>query len=99
MEKSEMTKKRIRAIVCMILVVVMACIVSTGCSGGYTSSEPCVYCNDTPTKRIASKTEDTEAYYYCEACSTKCFMCDQKAVTHTTNLLGTEMFLCSEHAE
>lgn len=99
MEKSEMIKKRIKAIVCMMLVIVMTCIVSTGCSLGYTSSEPCAYCNNIPTKRIASKTENTEAYYYCEKCSTTCFLCGQKAVTHTTNLFGIEMFCCKEHAE
>lgn len=93
-----MIKKRMIIVVCMMFVV-MACVVSTGCSSGYTSSEPCAYCNDTPTKRIASKTEDTEAYYYCEKCSTTCFLCEEKAVTHATNLLGYEMFLCKEHAE
>lgn len=84
--------KKIIIVMCVVLLVG----IMTGCSAGYTSSEPCAWCNNTPTKKIESDTEDTEAYYYCEECSTTCFGCGEAATQHYTNLLGAEVFVCDD---
>lgn len=81
----------------LICVMIMAAaLVLVGCSGGYSSQEPCEWCGKTPTKQIASDTVDTEAGYYCEECSNTCFGCEGQATHHYTNVLGIEVFVCDE---
>lgn len=83
--------KKVICIIAMVLLLIMS-----GCSGGYYSEEPCVWCDSTPTKQIKSNTEDTEACYYCEECSTTCFGCGERATQHYTNAFGIEVFVCDE---
>lgn len=90
----------ILGIISVMVVVVVFSIMSTAgkVSVGYYSDEQCAWCGSTPTKEIASQTTNCEAQYYCERCATTCFACGEKATTHATNLLGLELFLCSNHA-
>lgn len=83
--------------ICLISIVML--LIFAGCGsgvGGYTSNEPCVWCDGTPTKKIKSETEDIEAYNYCKECSTTCFGCGEPATEHYTNLLGAEVFACDD---
>lgn len=83
-----------KKVICIM--VMMSLLIMSGCGGGYNSDESCVWCNSTPTKQIKSNTEDTEAGYYCEECSTTCFLCGEKATQHYTNAFGIEVFACDE---
>ena len=81
--------------ICCVAVIMVVCFMSLfGCGAGYTSDVECVWCGNTPTKVIESKTMETDPHYYCKECSNTCFNCGDKANKHYTNFLGLEMFLC-----
>ena len=67
--------------------------------GGYTSDEACIWCGATPTKAIKSELDgETVTNYYCEECSTTCFLCGAKATQQFTNESGVDVFLCDDCA-
>ena len=53
----------VKKITAVLIISILTLILMAGC--GYTSDEPCAWCNSTPTKKIASDMiDDAEAYYY-----------------------------------
>lgn len=77
-----------------------ALLMLTGCSGGFTSEEPCAYCHDTPTKEF--KTTNGTACYICEGHTKTCAVCNHsfdKELSHATNLFDIEIFVCDECRE
>lgn len=57
-------------------------------------NEPCVYCEDTPTKGY--KTSSGDITYVCKDHRSTCFFCEKKATKHYTSVLGFEIFTCRD---
>lgn len=84
-----------KSIVGMLFVMVL--VICNGCSMGYTSDEPCKWCNSTPTKKF--ETSNGEDCYICENHTHTCAICNKKfdkELKHYTNLLGAEAFACDD---
>lgn len=79
-----------KRIVNLISVLLIAGVLSA-CSA--TVDEPCMYCNNRPSKEYAMS--DGSKVYVCEECSSECMFCNKKATKHYESLLGV-VFVCSE---
>ena len=76
----------------MLVLLLIPMILLSGCGGGYTSDNPCIYCNDTPTKKFDALGGDC---YICEKCSTTCAFCGKKATKEYQNGFGYPTFVCN----
>lgn len=79
------------------IMLISLLIVCGGCSGGYTSDEPCKWGGETPTKEF--ETTKGEKNYICEKHSHTCVVCNQKfdkELNHYTNGLGIVTFACDD---
>ncbi len=89
-EEPILRKRILSLVLCFIAAVSILC----SCSGGYTSSQNCVYCGSAPTKSF--KTSNGSDCYVCEWCSTTCFFCGASVSKHYTNGFDEEMFVCAD---
>ena len=73
----------------LLLAVIFLVVIFTGCA--QTSTEPCVYCGNTPSKAYIANGKKS---YVCADCSSDCFFCGDKATTHYENITGEVSFAC-----
>lgn len=60
------------------------------------SSEPCVKCGNTPTKKYEN-TATREKEYYCSKCTSECMWCQKREATkHCISSGGSIMFICDK---
>ena len=74
----------------LLMAILVAISMLAACSS--TVNEPCMYCNDSPSKEY--KKSDGTPVYVCEDCSSVCMICsDEKATKHYESLIGI-VFVC-----
>ncbi len=91
-EKQQGSKKfiAIGSIVAALIVAVALLAGNGGISiGGYSSAEPCEWCNESPTKEF-------DGQFYCEDCSSTCWACYEKATKHFVNGFDGLTFVCDD---